>query len=98
MSTHNIGFYEAEVILMSTHNIGFYEEISKIIINMVTLQSQSDQRLKTVMDLKSSLTKANDKNDFYLSPGVRNRSSVSDKTQYSYKVGGGGGGGGGGGD
>ena len=31
MSTHNIGFYEDEVILMSTHNIGFYEEISKII-------------------------------------------------------------------
>ena len=32
---------------------------------------------------------------FYLSPGVRNWSSVSDKTQYFYKVGGGGGGGGG---
>ena len=31
MSTHNIGFYEAEAILMSTHNIGFNEEISKII-------------------------------------------------------------------
>ena len=31
MSTHNIGFYEDEAILMSTHNIGFYEEISKII-------------------------------------------------------------------
>ena len=31
MSTHNIGFYEGEAILMSTHNIGFYEEISKVI-------------------------------------------------------------------
>ena len=31
MSTHNIGFYEDEAILMSTHNIGFYEEMSKLI-------------------------------------------------------------------
>ena len=31
--------------------------------NMVTVQNQSDQKLKTVMDLKSSLTKANDEND-----------------------------------
>ena len=34
MSTHNIGFYEADAILMSTHNIGFYEEISKIITQL----------------------------------------------------------------
>ena len=57
--------------------------------NMVTLQNQSDQKLKTVMDLKSSLTKANDKYDFYLSPSERNRSSVYDKTQYFTRGGGG---------
>ena len=34
MSTHNIGFYEAEAILMSTHNIGFYEDLTKIIFEL----------------------------------------------------------------
>ena len=33
MSTHNIGFYESEAILMSTHNIGFYEDLTKISLN-----------------------------------------------------------------
>ena len=34
MSTHNIGFYEGEAILMSTHNIGFYEDLTKIIFEL----------------------------------------------------------------
>ena len=34
MSTHNLGFYEAEGILMSTHNIGFYEDLTKIIFEL----------------------------------------------------------------
>ena len=40
MSTHNIGFYEAEAFLMSTHNIGFYEDLTKIIY-----QSSSNMHL-----------------------------------------------------
>ena len=34
MSTHNIGFYEGEAILMSTHNISFYEDMTKIIFEL----------------------------------------------------------------
>ena len=34
MSTHNIGFYLGEAILMSTHNIGFHEETAKIIFQL----------------------------------------------------------------
>ena len=34
MSTHKIGFYEGEAILMSNHNIGFYEDLKKIIFEL----------------------------------------------------------------
>ena len=34
MSTHNIGFYDGDAILMSTHNIGFYEDLTKNIFEL----------------------------------------------------------------
>ena len=37
MSTHNIGFYDGEAILMSTHHIGFYEDLTKIILTCLSM-------------------------------------------------------------
>ena len=60
MSTHNIGFYEDQAILMSTHNIGFYEDLNKIIFQLSSpythLISSSAYRRRQVLML---LTKAN---------------------------------------
>ena len=35
LSTHNIGFYEGEAILISTHQTGLYEEMGKKYLSFI---------------------------------------------------------------